>query len=157
MASRQAYARLEGEGEPERFTRAEMDFISARDGFYLSTVSESGWPYVQFRGGPRGFLKVLDDQTLAFLDLRGNRQYLTVGNLQTNDKVALFLMDYPNQMRLKIWGHARVEEDILSVFPHADAPGAERAIVIRLAAFDWNCRQHIPRRFTLEELEDLAP
>ena len=158
LGSRRSYARLDemGEGETDRFSRSEAEFISARDGFYLSTVNEDGWPYVQFRGGERGFLKVLDDQTLAFLDLRGNRQYVSVGNLSTNDKVALFLMDYPNQRRLKVWGHARVEEDAAAIFPDADLKGAERAIVITLIAYDWNCPQHIPRRFTVEELQELG-
>ena len=158
MGSRRAYARLDEEGavEADRFSRAEAEFIAARDGFYLSTVNEDCWPYVQFRGGPRGFLKVLDDHTLAFLDLRGNRQYVSVGNLGANDKVALFLMDYPNQRRLKVWGHARVEEDAAAIFPDADLKGAERAIVITLAAYDWNYPQHIPRRFTVEELQELG-
>jgi predicted pyridoxine 5'-phosphate oxidase superfamily flavin-nucleotide-binding protein len=155
QGSRQAYARLEGEAD-EVLGPSEKTFIEARDGFYLASVSESMWPYVQFRGGQHGFLKVLDPKTLAFLDLRGNRQYLSVGNIMANDRVTLFLMDYPNRRRLKIWGHARIEEDPAAVFPEADLSRAERAIVMTLAAFDWNCPQHIPQRFTLEELEMLG-
>lgn len=140
--SRQAYARLEGEAE-EAFGPAEAEFIRARDGCYLATVNEEGWPYVQFRGGPPGFLEVPDPHTLTFIDLPGNRQFLTVGNLKSNDRVALFLMDYANRRRLKVWGRARVVED-----------DGSRRIVIQLAAFDWNCSQHIPQRFTPAELED---
>ncbi len=139
--SRKAYARLEGEAE-DVFGPAEIAFIGARDGFYMATVNQDGWPYVQFRGGPRGFLEVTSPRSLTFVDLPGNKQFLTVGNLKDNDRVALFLMDYPNQRRLKVWGRARVVES-----------PKERRIVIDLVAFDWNCQQHIPRRFTPEELD----
>ncbi len=148
----------------DRLGEAEAGFISLRDGFYQASVGETGWPYVQFRGGPRGFLKVLDERTVAYADFRGNRQYLSVGNLATDDRVSLILMDYPNRARLKLWGRARVTdkaEDPALLARLAD-PGyralPERAVVIVVEAFDWNCPSHIPRRFTLDELEPhLAP
>lgn len=152
--SRQAYARFEG-AEIETLGPREQAFVEARDGFYLASVSQDGWPYVQFRGGAPGFLKVIDPSTLAFLDLSGNRQYLSVGNIKAEERVHLFLMDYPNRRRLKIWGKARVVEDPRDVFPNADLAEAERAIVIDLAAYDWNCQQHIPQRFTLAELASM--
>lgn len=148
----------------DRIGEAEAAFIALRDGFYQASVSETGWPYVQFRGGPRGFLKVLDERTLAYADFRGNRQYLSVGNLAADDRVSLILTDYPNRGRLKLWGRARVIDkaaDPALIARLAD-PGyralPERAVVIALEAFDWNCPSHIPRRFTLDELEPhLAP
>lgn len=133
----------------------ERSFIEARDGFYQATVSEIGWPYVQFRGGAPGFLKALDDQTIAYADLRGNRQYLSVGNLTQNDRISLILMDYPNARRLKIWGRASLQDvddtarDVLSgLFP---ATPAERIVSIKVDAFDWNCPRHIPQRLTALE------
>ena len=142
----------------------EAAFIAARDGFYQSTVGETGWPYVQFRGGPVGFLKVLDGKTLAYADFRGNRQYLSVGNLRGDDRVALILVDYPNRRRLKVWGHARVVEidDDPKLVARLHDPDyrarPERAVVITVAALDWNCPQHLPQRFTRQELEPvLAP
>ena len=142
-----------------RFGPAEAAFVAQRDGFYQATVSETGWPYVQFRGGPRGFLKLLDEGTLAYADFRGNRQYLSVGNLKGDDRVALILVDYPNRRRLKVWGHARIvdaaEDPALVARLHDPAYQArpERAVVIAVAALDWNCPQHLPQRYTLEELE----
>jgi hypothetical protein len=142
-----------------RLGPAEAAFVAQRDGFYQATVSETGWPYVQFRGGPRGFLKVLDEGTLAYADFRGNRQYLSVGNLKGDDRVALILVDYPNRRRLKVWGHARIvdaaEDPALVAQLHDPAYQArpERAVVIAVAALDWNCPQHLPQRYTLEELE----
>jgi len=141
-----------------RFTEAESAFIAARDSFYMATVAENGWPYIQHRGGPAGFLRVLDDRTLGFADFRGNRQYISVGNLGANDRVALFLMDYPGRRRLKILGHVEIK-DLTAAPALADklaVPGykakAERAVIIRLEAFDWNCPQHITPRFTEAEL-----
>lgn len=143
---------------------AEADFIARRDGFFQATVGENGWPYVQFRGGPAGFLKVLDDKTLAYADFRGNRQYMSVGNLRADGRVSLILVDYPNRRRLKVWGHARIvdiEEDpelVAGLHVRGYRAKPERAIVITVAALDWNCPQHLPQRFTLEELEPaLAP
>ncbi|MEZ5893198.1 MAG: pyridoxamine 5'-phosphate oxidase family protein [Parvularculaceae bacterium] len=137
----------------------EAAFIAARDGFYQATVSETGWPYVQFRGGMPGFVHILDDKTIAYADFRGNRQYLSVGNLAGDDRVALFFMDYPNKRRLKLLGHARILErdedpDLIRKLHNAGYRATpERAVVITVAGFDWNCPQHIPQRYTLAELE----
>lgn len=145
----------------DAFTMREAEFIAARDGFYQATVSETGWPYVQFRGGPRGFLKVIDEKRLAYADFRGNRQYLSVGNLKANNRISLFLMDYPNRRRLKILGTVDVVEiaDNPKLVERLHDPAyravPERAFVITLAGFDWNCPQHIPQRYTLEELAAL--
>jgi uncharacterized protein len=162
--SRRQYARMEEIGEPgDRLTDFEREFIAERDGFYMASIGETGWPYIQYRGGEKGFLSVLDDQTLGFADLRGNKQYISAGNLQHDDRVALFLMDYPRQQRLKILGRA--------VFHEKDAAGAaeliaklrvprektptEHAVVIHVEAFDWNCPQHITPRYTQEELAEV--
>ncbi len=148
----------------DRLTERESAFIAERDGFYQATVSETGWPYVQFRGGPAGFLKVLDDHTIAYADFRGNRQYINTGNLTGDDRISLILVDYPNRRRVKIWGRARLVDiaenpafvERLHDSNYSAQP--ERAVVITIDAFDWNCPQHIPQRFTLEELGDiLAP
>jgi predicted pyridoxine 5'-phosphate oxidase superfamily flavin-nucleotide-binding protein len=151
---------FEGDRASDRLTEAERAFIGARDSFYMATVSETGWPYVQHRGGPRGFLRVLDDRTLAFADFRGNRQYISVGNLAASDRVSLILVDYPNRARLKIY--ARAEARDLAADPDLAGKLAlpsyrakpERALVLHLAAFDWNCPQHIVPRFTVEEMEE---
>ena len=142
----------------DRLTEDEAGFIAARDSFYLASVSETGWPYVQHRGGPAGFLKVVGDTTLAFADFRGNRQYLSVGNVTADDRVALILMDYPNRRRLKVLGRMAVRD--LSNDPDLAAQIAlpdyrarvERAFVIQVEAFDWNCPQHITPRFTEAEM-----
>jgi len=148
----------------DRFTENEAAFIAARDSFYMASVSETGWPYVQHRGGPAGFLKLLDDKTLAFADFRGNRQYISLGNSAANDRVALILMDYPQRARMKIYAH--IEARDLAADPELAArvavPGyrakAERAFVLHLDAFDWNCPQHITPRFTAAEIGDaVAP
>jgi hypothetical protein len=140
-------------------TEDEAEFIAARDSFYLASGSETGWPYVQHRGGPPGFLKVIDATTLAFADFRGNRQYLSLGNVTADSRVALILMDYPNRRRLKILG--RMVASDLSDDPDLAARLAlpnyrartERAFVIQVEAFDWNCPQHITPRFTMAEIE----
>ena len=142
----------------DRFSEREADFIAERDSFYLATVSQTGWPYIQHRGGPPGFLRMLDERTLGFADFRGNRQYLTLGNLAHEDRVALFLMDYRRRRRLKIL--ARMAPHNLTAEPDLAArlatPGyralAERGFVLRLHAFDWNCSQHITPRFTGPEV-----
>jgi predicted pyridoxine 5'-phosphate oxidase superfamily flavin-nucleotide-binding protein len=148
----------------DRFTENEIAYIAQRDSFYMASVSENGWPYVQHRGGAPGFLRVLDDKTLAFPDFRGNRQYISLGNLSAGDRVALILMDYPRRARLKILAHAEIRD--LTSDPDLAAklatPGykakTERAIVLHLEAFDWNCPQHITPRFTEAELAPaLAP
>jgi hypothetical protein len=139
----------------DRLGPAEAAFIEARDTLFIASVGETGWPYVQHRGGPPGFIRVLDGGTLALPDFRGNRQYVSVGNLAGNDRVALILMDFANRRRLKILGHARTsdEPDLLA---RLALPGyrarAERALVIEVAGFDWNCPQHITPRFTEAEI-----
>jgi len=139
----------------------EASFIQARDGFYQATVSETGWPYVQFRGGPAGFLRVIDGETIAYADYRGNRQYLSVGNLVGDSRISLILMDYPNRRRLKIWGRVQIVDgndatDILTTLHDPAYFGRpERAILITIEAFDWNCPAHIPQRMTATELEPL--
>ncbi len=163
IGSRAGYARMEREGRDDAaLTAAEAAFLAARDSFYMASVSETGWPYVQHRGGPRGFLRVLDERTIAFADLGGNRQHVSVGNLAGDDRVSLFVMDYPNRRRLKLLGHARVvtrEEDpalVESLAPEGLEGRAERAVVIAVEGFDWNCPQHITPRFTAEELAPVA-
>lgn len=148
-----------GHREFDRFTDQEASFIADRDSFYMATTSETGWPYLQHRGGARGFLKVLDDRTLAFADYRGNFQYISVGNLSANDKACLFLMDYPRRARLKIYVHAEaVSLDADPALTAAVLDGttgrAERIVRLRLQSFDWNCPQHIVPRYTQEQLED---
>lgn len=157
--TRKNYARFEG-GEPDfhGLTDAENDFIGARDGFYMATVSEDGQPYVQFRGGPAGFLKVIDDRTLGYADFRGNLQYISVGNLKANDKAALFLMDYPNKARLKLIVRVEVKDaqDAPEIIEKLTMPGykakIERAMILHVEAFDWNCPQHITPRYTMDEV-----
>lgn len=163
QGSRAAYEPFEAPEAParDRLGPDEAAFIAARDSFYMASVSETGWPYVQHRGGPPGFLLVLDERTLAFADFRGNRQYVSVGNLLGDDRVSLILVDYPNRRRLKILGRARLVEAgedaaLVSGLQPADYRGrAERAFVIELAAFDWNCPQHITPRFSEGEVEAL--
>jgi predicted pyridoxine 5'-phosphate oxidase superfamily flavin-nucleotide-binding protein len=145
--------------ESDRFTVAEKEFIATRDSFYMATVSESGWPYVQHRGGPVGFLHVIDDTTLAFADFRGNRQYISLGNVTANGRVALLIMDYPNRRRLKIYAHIDVKDlktdpelaKILTLEGYRAKP--ERAFLLHVEAFDWNCPQHITPRFSQQEIE----
>jgi hypothetical protein len=158
------WADFKGDRAFDRFTAAVAQFIAARDSFYMATVSESGWPYVQHRGGPPGFLRVLDEKTLAFADFRGNRQYISIGNAAANDRASLILMDYPNRRRLKIYAHIEIK-DLNTDAAFAESvtlPGykakPERAILFHLEAFDWNCPQHITPRFSEAELGPaLAP
>ncbi|MBB3595034.1 hypothetical protein FHX08_005444 [Rhizobium sp. BK529] len=148
---------FKGHREFERFSTRETAFIAQRDSFYMASVSETGWPYVQHRGGPKGFLKVLDDRTLAFLDYRGNRQYISTGNLAENDRTCLFLMDYPGRTRLKIYARAeKLALDADPAFTVSITDGdyranAERIFKLKLEAFDWNCPQHIEPRYTEAE------
>lgn len=153
--------RVAGKAVPgvDPLTDDEKDYLAERDSFYLSTVSETGWPYVQFRGGPVGFLRVVDDHTIGWADFRGNLQYISTGNLAADTRVALIAVDYAHRRRLKIFGHARVvtiEDDPALVETFAD-PGydadVERAVLVSVEAFDWNCPQHITPRFTAAELE----
>ncbi len=159
--SRQQYARMDRLARGTTLTITETEFIASRDGFYLATVGETGYPYVQFRGGPPGFLRVLDAQTLGYADFRGNRQYITVGNLDRNDRASLILMDYANQSRLKMY--ARIEvmnaKDRPELMERLLVPGyaekIERAMLLHVEAFDWNCPQHITPRFTMEEIQTM--
>lgn len=152
---------LESAGPNDRLRERERAFIERRDSFYLSTVSETGWPYVQHRGGPAGFLKVLDDQRLAFADFRGNKQYISLGNLATNDRAAMFLMDYPHRLRLKILGRlcmrdvADAAPDLVEKLrPYPYRASMERTAIFTIEAFDWNCSQHITPRFTEAHLRE---
>ncbi|MEQ1776203.1 MAG: 2Fe-2S iron-sulfur cluster-binding protein [Burkholderiales bacterium] len=165
MGSRKNYESFDRmEDRHDTLGPMEQAFIEARDGFYQATVSETGWPYVQFRGGPAGFLKVLDGKTLGYADFRGNVQYVSVGNLHGNDRVAIILMDYAHRQRLKILGRARLvnfaDDPALIAkleLPHYRAR-VERGVVITVEAYDWNCPQHITPRFTEAEIETrIAP
>ena len=146
---------------PERdaLTDEERLFIEARDSFYMATISENGWPYMQHRGGAPGFLRVVSPTQLAFADYKGNRQMLSTGNLAANDRVALFLMDYPRRERLKILGHARVEDarqhpELVAQLAEPEARGiVERLFFIDVLSFDWNCPKYITPRFTTDEVE----
>ena len=157
--SREMWEQLPADRISDRLGAREAGFIAARDSFYLATVSETGWPYVQHRGGPAGFLKVLDDRTLGFADFRGNRQYISLGNAAANDRVSLFLMDYANRRRLKIFARmeARDLADDPALAETLALPGyrarVERAFLLHVEAFDWNCPQHITPRFTEAEVE----
>ncbi len=157
MGSAKSYAKFI-EGGPQQgheIGEAEKAFIEARDGFYQSTVSETGWPYVQYRGGPVGFLKVLDARTIGYADFSGNKQYISRGNLDGNDRIAMILMDYANQRRLKILGRVKFNEGkeaAASLYPQGAEAEAERAVVIHVEGLDWNCPRHITPRFTEAEL-----
>jgi hypothetical protein len=163
QGSRAAYARMEA--APGTVNRElglpEAEFLAARDSFYMASVGETGWPYVQHRGGPPGFVRVLDATTLGFADFRGNRQYVTVGNVGQEPRVALFFMDYPNRTRLKVFGRARLvgldDEALLSRLesPHYRAR-VERGFVVTVEGFDWNCPQHITPHYTREEISEVT-
>ncbi|GAA6619956.1 pyridoxamine 5'-phosphate oxidase family protein [Scytonema sp. NUACC26] len=156
--SRETYARFEQNGpENDTVTPEIEDFIAQLDGFYLGTVSSNGYPYIQFRGGSPGFLKVLDRKTLGFADFKGNIQYVTVGNLSENDKAFLFLMDYRHRKRLKIWGRATYVEGDTQLIERLKISGyeaeIERAILFHIEAWNWNCPQHIPIRYSQQEVD----
>ncbi|MAG80649.1 MULTISPECIES: pyridoxamine 5'-phosphate oxidase family protein [unclassified Limnobacter] len=161
--SRERYAAMEeSANRRDKLTERETTFIESRDHFFQASVSETGWPYVQHRGGPAGFLKVLDERTLGFADYRGNVQYVSVGNLIHDNRVALILMDYANQRRLKLLGRVRfidrdTEPDLIErlVTPGYKAI-VERGFIISVKAFDWNCPQHITPRFTLAEIDEMT-
>ncbi len=161
LGSRQSYSRMEqGRGWARTITTDLASFIAERDSFYLGTASADGQPYIQHRGGKRGFLKVLDERTLAFADFTGNRQYISMGNLSENDSAFLFLMDYPNRRRIKIWGRAEFVEDdaeLLERLVDKDYKGRpERALVFHVEAWDVNCPQHITPRYTKDEIEPMV-
>jgi predicted pyridoxine 5'-phosphate oxidase superfamily flavin-nucleotide-binding protein len=164
--SRSQYERL-AERSPSGSTLGpeEQAFIALRDSFYMASVSETGWPYVQHRGGPKGFVRVIEAGLLGFADLRGNKQYISLGNFDHDARVALFFMDYPNQTRLKVLGRVEVHEHdaeapalIKSFRPEDKSSVVERVILIHVEAFDWNCPQHITPRYTAEEIQEvIAP
>lgn len=159
--SRNAYAQMEQNGSWEyTVTPFLRNFIAERDSFYMASVNSDGFPYIQHRGGPKGFLKVIDQKTLGFADFRGNKQYISCGNLSDNNKVCLFLMDYPNKARIKLWGTAEVNEEEQSLtgsLSVSDYNGkVERAFIIHIEAWDRNCPQHITPRYTEEELIQIS-
>jgi uncharacterized protein len=156
--SRDAYARMEtGRGWSTEITDDLGEFIAQQRSFFLATANADGQPYIQHRGGPPGFLRVVDSHTLGFADFRGNRQYISIGNLGENPKVHLFLIDYAHRSRVKIWGHAQVVEDdaalLASLTPAGYAAKPERVILIHVTAWDPNCPQHIPVRFEAEQVK----
>jgi predicted pyridoxine 5'-phosphate oxidase superfamily flavin-nucleotide-binding protein len=152
MGSRPAYARIEAGDEPDALGEAEAEFIAERDSFYMASVGETGWPYIQHRGGPKGFVRVLDAHTLGFADYRGNRQYVSVGNVARDDRVALIFVDYREPARLKVLARATIvtaDDDPKALERLVDAAyGAhvERGFLLRVEGFDWNCPQHITPR-----------
>lgn len=159
--SRASYARRE-EQDQFKLSHREMGFIDQQHGFYMSTVGENGWPYVQFRGGPTGFLKVIDSEALAYADFSGNMQYISTGNLKASKKAMLFLMDYSTRTRLKIWAETEILEpehnpDLLEILmdPSYKAK-VEQIIVFHIKGFDWNCPQHITPKFTIDQMKDLV-
>lgn len=145
--------------EPDLLSEREADFIGVRDSFYMATVGNEGWPYMQHRGGPAGFVKVLSEHTFGFADFRGNRQYVSVGNLAADNRAAFFFMDYANRARLKVLGRVRAVDlganqalaNALIVPGYKALP--ERALIVDVEAFDWNCSQHITPRYTVEQIE----
>lgn len=156
--SRASYARMESRGGWQSTVTAELaGFIAELDMFYFGTANSAGQPYIQYRGGPKGFLKVIDERTLGFADFGGNRQYISVGNLSENSKAFLFLMDYVNQQRIKVWGTAEVIEGDLELLERlqdaAYGGQVERAILFHIEAWDINCQQHIHRRFPAPAVE----
>jgi uncharacterized protein len=164
LGSRANYARMEENTYIDGLTESEIDFIAQRDSFYMATVGENEFPYIQHRGGPKGFLKILDAKRLGFIDFKGNMQYISVGNLATNNKVSLFLMDYPAKARLKILATAEIIalndnpelHHLLDLEAYKFRP--ERMMVFTIEAYDWNCPQHITPRYTMEDIETaLAP
>jgi hypothetical protein len=159
--SRTQYERMEKSSASEdRLTEFEKEFLAGRDTFYWATTGVTGWPYVQHRGGPKGFLKVIDERTVAFADFRGNKQYISTGNLMSDDRVAIILVDYPRQARLKILGHVEIFEGAKAEnwLARVRVPGykavIERVFVIHIDAYDWNCPQHITPRYTAEEIRE---
>ncbi len=159
---RKAAARMQASEWPDReLSDREAQFIAERDSFYMATVGEDGWPYAQHRGGPKGFLHVLDARTIGFADYRGNRQNISVGHLDHDDRVAMILVDYPNRRRLKVMAHARVLDpadhpELHSRLANDNDPHAERLVLLQIEAFDWNCPQHITPRYTLQEIMELS-
>ncbi len=161
LGSRASYARMEKDTYVDGLTENEIVFISQRDSFYMATMGENGFPYIQHRGGPKGFVKVLDAKRIGFIDFRGNMQYISVGNLATHQNVSLIMVDYPARARLKILAKAHVVElkDDPSLYELLDLDGykfrPERMMVLDIEAYDWNCPQHITPRYTVEEIREI--
>jgi uncharacterized protein len=158
LGSRSSCARMEAAMRNHALGPSEAGFIAERDSFYMASVSETGWPYIQHRGGPKGFVRVLEENTIGFADYRGNRQYVSVGNLMSNDRVSLFFMDYPNRTRLKLLGRAKlIDASDSAILERLNVPGyrarIERGLLISVEAFDWNCPQHITQRYALADVE----
>lgn len=162
MGADHLWADFSGHRDFDRFSDQEAEFIAQQDTLYLASVSETGWPYVQHRGGPAGFLKMIDEQTLAFADYRGNRQYISTGNLKASDRACMILVDYPRRARLKIYAHVETlalgADPLLTerVLDKGYGAKPERIFKLRLQAFDWNCPQHITRRFTEAQIATVA-
>jgi predicted pyridoxine 5'-phosphate oxidase superfamily flavin-nucleotide-binding protein len=159
--SRQSYARMEQtHGWQTKVTADLAEFLAGLDMFYLGTANAEGQPYIQYRGGSPGFLKVIDERTLGFADFGGNRQYITLGNLSENPKAFIFLMDYANSQRVKLWGTARVIEDDADLLDRLRDPGyqgkAERAILFHVEAWDINCQQHIHKRYSERQMAPIV-
>ena len=158
--SREAYAGMEARGGwSDRITSPLAEFIARQNSFYLATVNAEGQPYIQHRGGPRGFLKPIDEHTLAMADFRGNRQFISQGNLLDSGKAFIFLMDYANRRRIKIWGEARMIEGdealLQAVMPEGYTAVPERVLLFRVSAWDPNCPQHIPRKIDADEVDSM--
>jgi predicted pyridoxine 5'-phosphate oxidase superfamily flavin-nucleotide-binding protein len=158
--SRDSYERMEKFNVSDGLTEGETSFIENRDSFYLASIGANEFPYIQHRGGPKGFLKVLDSKRLGFIDFTGNKQYVSVGNMATNNKVSLIMIDYPTRTRLKIFAKAEVVElkdspelyDLLNLENYKFRP--ERMMIFHIEAYDWNCPQHITPRYTVEEINE---
>ena len=156
--TRNAYARMEEKVERYVLTNNEIDFIQSRDSFYMATIGENGWPYVQHRGGVRGFVNVIDETTIAYPDFSGNGQYISTGNLHTSNKVSIIMMDYPSQKRLKLWAEVMINElgenvNLEEKLDMKNTPSnIERFVVLNIQAFDWNCPRHITPRYTEDEI-----
>ena len=160
--SRNAYAKFDlDDNNRDYLSDFEARFLAERDSFYLGSVSENGWPYIQHRGGPKGFIKMLDNKTIGFADFRGNKQYISVGNLSADNRVFLFFMDYPNRKRLKIWARAKIvyEEEDAKLIARLALPAypakVEQGIIMTIEALDWNCPQHITPRYSKADVEQL--
>jgi predicted pyridoxine 5'-phosphate oxidase superfamily flavin-nucleotide-binding protein len=165
MGSKRAYDRVRNDGRVDAIGEDERVFLAERDSFYMATVSETGWPYIQHRGGPKGFVRVLDDRTIAFADLRGNRQYISVGNIGEDARAALIFVDYPHRVRLKVLARAKVVTRTSDAALYARVVEAnedvsdehvERVFVLKVEGLDWNCPQHITPRFTEDEIRELV-
>jgi predicted pyridoxine 5'-phosphate oxidase superfamily flavin-nucleotide-binding protein len=158
--SRKGYERMEKFNVVDGLTESEMSFVQNRDSFYLASIGAKEFPYVQHRGGPKGFLKVLDSKRLGFIDLTGNKQYVSVGNMETNKNVSLIMIDYPTRTRLKVFAKAEVVElkDNPELYDSLDLNDykfrAERMMVFHIEAYDWNCPQHIIPRYTVDEINE---